>query len=348
MAWLAVHSHHMAPVCKHSECTKQGYYGVPGVDKGDQWCKAHAPPGCVNIVDKHCDHGDCKRQPTYGFRGVDKRSRWCKAHRPAGATDLRNRRCEQCDIINPAFGVPGVDKHGRWCKAHGPPGCVDMRTKRCHFKDCDIMPAYGVPGVDKRGKWCKAHAPADAVDLVNKRCQFKDCTVISQHKAYCANHDTENKRLTRVRENQVANFLRDQGLHWTAWNKQLTETACGRYRPDFAFELPTHVVVVEVDEHQHAQPGYACDNARMLDIFGAYGGLPVVFIRFNPDAYEVEGVRRKVQLRTRLKVLGEELRAALATKPKELLTIARLFYDGHDVMRTWVAPDDPAFSEKAM
>lgn len=100
----------------------------------------------------------------------------------------------------------------------------------------------------------------------------------------CTGCDTSGSRThSRVREKQVAKWLSDAGLHWAAWNKQLPETSCGRYRPDFVFEAGTHAVILEVDEFEHARPGYACDNRRMLDVYNAYGGTPVVFVRYNPD-----------------------------------------------------------------
>jgi hypothetical protein len=207
------------------------------------------------------------------------------------------------------------------------------------------MPGESAP------RWCAQHAPVEAVDIRNKKCAFDGCDVnVQQGHTHCANHDTERKRKTRVREHKVANFLRDNGFHWTSWNKQLSETACGRYRPDFAFELPTHVVVLEVDEHQHAAPGYACDTARMVDVHGSYGGLPVTFVRFNPDAFKLAGETTRVPLQTRLKTLGDELRAALASPPSHSLEIVRLFYDSPDtrtVVATWIDPCDPAGSERA-
>jgi hypothetical protein len=185
--------------------------------------------------------------------------------------------------------------------------------------------------------------------MTSKRCEHPGCTltVYRQH-AYCANHDTTRKRRTRVRENQVANFLRDRGLPWSAWNKQLAETGCGAYRPDFCYERPTHVVIVECDENQHAQPGYSCDNKRMLDIFSAYGGTPVVFIRWNPDAFTLQGARARRSVPARLHALERQLRAALAVVPERALSIHRMFYDRPDnrlVASTYVCPDDITFTE---
>ena len=236
------------------------------------------------------------------------------------------------------------------CAKHALEGMVNVTAKRCEAHGCTIIAAHGVPGVDKRPRWCAGHCPPGAENLTSKRCAAPGCHVtVHGGNVYCANHDTEHKRNTRVRENQVANYLRDAGLHWTAWNKQLPETACGRYRPDFAYELPTHVVIVEVDEMQHARPGYGCDNARMLDVFGAYGGLPVVFLRFNPDAFALGGQTKRVWMHARMAALKKQLRAALDAPPRHALIITRLYYDQPDdrtVVTTCVDPTDPSFTER--
>lgn len=236
------------------------------------------------------------------------------------------------------------------CAKHALEGMVNVKAKRCETHECTIIAAYGVPGVDKRPRWCAGHCPPGAENLASKWCAAPGCHVtVYGGNAYCANHDLGARRRTRVRENQVANFLRDAGLHWTTWNKQLPETACGRYRPDFAYELPTHVVIVEVDEMQHARPGYGCDNARMLDVFGAYGGLPVVFIRFNPDAFALGGQTKRVWMHARMAALKKQLRAALDAPPRHALIITRLYYDQPDdrtVVTTCVDPTDPSFTER--
>ena len=332
--------------CEHPGCTRVNpAFGFPGIDKRGRWCKAHGPDGTENVVSPRCEHPECKKQPTFG---TDTKARWCGEHKPEGARDIINKLCEHpgCTTRS-AFG--GADKKPRWCAVHRPDDTNNVVSRRCEHPGCTILnPVFGVPGVDKRGRWCSVHRPSDAKDVANRRCEAPGCEVqTTGSHVYCASHDTERKRLTRVRENQVANFLRDAGLYWTAWNKQLSETACGRYRPDFLFELDTHAVVVEVDEHQHAKPGYACDNARMMDVFGSYGGVPIVFIRFNPDAFRIGGDTKRVTMKTRLKVLETQLRESLARPPARQLTIVRLFYDHATatVATTWVAPDDPTFAE---
>lgn len=283
----------------------------------------------------------------YGFPDEHKR-RWCVQHKPQGALYLNYQCVHKSCTRQPSFGMPG-DTRASWCVHHKAPGAINVVSKRCEHPGCSVQcPSYGIQGRDVGGRWCAVHKPPEAVDIVHRRCKAPDCPNISMHYDYCAQHDTENRRDTRVREFQVANHLRDAGLHWTSWNKQVAETACGRYRPDFTYELPTHIVIVEVDEYQHAKPGYECDNARMMDLCGTYGGLPVLFIRFNPDAFELAGVQARVTMKERLGILVRQLQAALARPPAHLMSIMRLFYDsptGHLVTRSHVSPDDPSFTE---
>lgn len=223
----------------------------------------------------------------------------------------------------------------------------------CQHPECTKQAFYGAPDGD-RATHCGQHRPSGAIDHINRRCEAPGCTIlVGSKRTLCANHDVHAKR-PRVREAKVAVHLRDAGLSYTSWNKQLVETACGRYRPDFVFERTTHVVIVEVDEFQHAAPGYSCDNKRMLDVYNSYGGMPVVFLRFNPDDFALAGktvTDDDIPLKQRMMMLEGHVRAALDRVPKHQLTITRLFYNdacGRTVVTTTVQPDDPAFTERPL
>jgi hypothetical protein len=70
---------------------------------------------------------------------------------------------------------------------------------------------------------------------------------------------------------------------------------CGKYRPDFLYQLPTHCIVVEVDEHEHAHEDPRCEVIRMFKMTHGLG-IHTVFLRFNPD-----GETPKSELLTHLK-----------------------------------------------
>lgn len=366
------------PRCQHTGCDRRPTFGMFG--GRPQWCSAHKLDGASDIVNKRCLHLGCARHPVFGTPGG--RPRWCAEHKPAEARDVVNKRCQHDGCMRRAkFGMPG--ERPMWCTKHKADGAENITGRRCNFPNCKRTPVFGMPGgkptwccqhkadgaedvVNKRCQhpncprqpsfglssgrpiWCYEHKAADAEDVVSKRCGHFGCDISIRGGQYCANHDTSNKRRTRVREHQVANYLRERGLLWTAWNKQLAETACGRYRPDFVYELPTHVVIVEVDEHQHAQPGYACDAARMLDVYNSYGGLAIIFIRFNPDQFCLGSRRGVVSWPKRLHALDVEVRRALITPPTRPLIITRMFYNSEEstITSTWADPYDHSFVER--
>jgi len=61
---------------------------------------------------------------------------------------------------------------------------------------------------------------------------------------------------------------------------------CGKERPDRVLDLGDKIVIVECDEDQHKGRQCVCEQTRMVNIGQSFGGLPVYFIRFNPDEYK--------------------------------------------------------------
>jgi hypothetical protein len=105
-------------------------------------------------------------------------------------------------------------------------------------------------------------------------------------------------------------------------------------------ECLTHTVLVECDEDQHRD--YACENKRMMQLFQDLGSRPLVVIRFNPDAYAIEGGRiegcfkhtqsgswrvQRKEWKKRIKRLVKVMTRHLSTVPTKELTIEHLFYD---------------------
>jgi hypothetical protein len=56
-------------------------------------------------------------------------------------------------------------------------------------------------------------------------------------------------------------------------------------------DFGSHVVVVEIDEHKHEQYECSCENKRMMAISRDFDHRPLVFLRFNPDAYLFRGIK---------------------------------------------------------
>jgi RNA polymerase subunit RPABC4/transcription elongation factor Spt4 len=92
----------------------------------------------------------------------------------------------------------------------------------------------------------------------------------------------------------MSSVLEHNGLHPDSHDKCLEDgRICdNNKRPDFVFHRNGYVVVLEVDERQHAKnfisgtSSYTCECelSRMILIHQTLG-QPVIFFRYNPDGY---------------------------------------------------------------
>ncbi len=80
---------------------------------------------------------------------------------------------------------------------------------------------------------------------------------------------------------------------------QRIDSGCSNEMPDFLFEMETHAVILEVDEDQHSRE--CSPEIRMKNIGQQLGGLPVWFIRYNPDKYKNKGGHKRVEGESRNK-----------------------------------------------
>ena len=112
------------------------------------------------------------------------------------------------------------------------------------------------------------------------------------------------------------------------YDKQVDGGFCGRERPDFAWETPTHVVILEVDEDQHKHIARECEDVRMKNVTSSYG-MPVYWIRYNPDHFN--DVWPQLTDTVRQQMLVDVIRESLSAKPdntSEYCRVKYLFYDG--------------------
>ncbi len=87
---------------------------------------------------------------------------------------------------------------------------------------------------------------------------------------------------------------------------------CSQKRPDVFFDLPSHCVIVEIDENQHRAYEESCECARLCEIVSGIGGRSVIVIRFNPD------VTRKAGKPLPL-TMGDKIDLLVATVKHELM-----------------------------
>ena len=127
-------------------------------------------------------------------------------------------------------------------------------------------------------------------------------------------------RCARVREAKMAYRLQEwasKGLipMYSSWNRRNSladPQQCGAYRIDFVFELESMVLLMEYDEEMHSRYTKRCELARQAEASLGYGDLPVHWIRFNPDAFKVNGQTCRTGKKEREDMLLNMIQKAVA------------------------------------
>ena len=151
----------------------------------------------------------------------------------------------------------------------------------------------------------------------------------------CDPHIIQIRR--HAKEEHVKQLLLSKNIQFVH-DKTLEGISCGRERPDFQIDCGTHYVYIEVDEHQHESYTCECEQIRMINLIEVRG-LPVRWIRYNPDTYKPMIGQSSVNLKIRERKLLEYVTFAMKHSPQEDDTFSNvlyLFYDDYDITcNTW-------------
>jgi hypothetical protein len=345
--------------CVHPNCKTIPNYGLEG--KKASHCKTHAPVDYVNVKNKHCVHPNCKTRPNYGLEG--KKASHCKTHAPVNYVNVNARQCVHPNCKKqPNYGLEG--KKTTHCKTHAPVDYVNVNAKHCARPNCKTRPSYGrlfrlkthcakhkTPNmyINNRPKCghedckerpfygttfperCEGHKIDTDTNLVEKKCNGceHDC-FLTDGLCHICKYGTKPVKLRK--ELRLKQLLDANELTYESHDK-IFAGSCHKYRPDFIFMTLTHVIILEVDENQHVN--YKCDQARTVNLAQDFGGMPVVFIRYNPDVYTDHlGERIRSAQTKRVGRLIEVIKKCQMYKPTTLLSRIALFYDGDDGTNT--------------
>jgi hypothetical protein len=146
---------------------------------------------------------------------------------------------------------------------------------------------------------------------------------------YCDRTRFETNRLAK--QNALMDHLNRKGLKGNSTDVMIERGECGRERPDRVFDFDDKIVILECDEHQHQERQCSCEQARMVNISQSYGGMPVYFIRWNPDNYTSFDGKLPEPVSKRHKLVADylrDIRDNVVELPKGLLSVIYLYYDG--------------------
>lgn len=172
------------------------------------------------------------------------------------------------------------------------------------------------------------------------RCTFEGCDAAFAESGnrtthYISQHTPEGQARQKKQEQRLARALDAAGVPYKREHRiDFSCMGATNCRIDFLVLLANGVLVMlECDEHQHPDTGYSCDLRRMAYVREALtiegNTLPLVFLRYNPDAFKVGGVTRptkKKDREARLVALLRDLEVRDATGLPPM-TLQYLYYD---------------------
>jgi len=203
---------------------------------------------------------------------------------------------EQGCKIRPVFNVEGKTK-ALYCSQHKLEGMVDVKNKTCIHEGCKIRPTYNVEG-KKKALYCSQHKLEGMVDVKHETCKSDWCLtrVTEKYDGYCLFcyinlfPDKPVSRNYKTKEYSVVEYIKTKfpSLKWIA--DKIVNGGCSKRRPDLLLDLFYQIIIIEIDENQHTDYDCSCQNKRIMELSQDLGHRPIIFIRFNPDDYEKDGI----------------------------------------------------------
>ena len=229
---------------------------------------------------------------------------------------------------------------------------VNLVDKKCKCGS-GISPSFCLPGGPKNRTNCYKCKTHEHIDSSHALCKGLITDNIpcpgsyrgnSYYDGYCTecfirNFPTEERALNvrkktwelKVRDFLIKTFPNIPFIH----DKPLfigPECDCTHKRQiDFRHFIGNTLFAIECDEHQHKSKKYEDDKeARYDDLYMAYSGK-MLFIRFNPHPFKLNGYRVNPDFEDRLEVLKSEIEFHIKRieqdKNEDLVEIHYLFYD---------------------
>ena len=309
--------------CKEAGCQARPTYNIKG-KKGGQFCKEHKRDGMIDVLHVTCVFEDCSTRPNYGFKGQN--GERCVKHKLPDMVDLANKTCDVENCLTRArYGRPGIS--ATRCTEHHEIGMIAFPTAKC--KQCKN---HAMWGKDMKLLHCEEHKQEDEQNMVERPCKSCQLIYMLDTNDMCEHcHPESFLRATLAKQKSLMAYLDHSGLHGTTTDKRIDNGSCGNERPDRIFELDDKVIILECDEHQHKDRPCTCEQTRMVNIGQSFGGMPVYFIRFNPDTYQpLQQLEPNTALAQRYQLCGDLIQSILQRSillPDALVSSIYLYFD---------------------
>jgi hypothetical protein len=321
------HENVISPKCL--ECGKIAHYGV----KRREYCLAHRTAGMRVIGARYCnyvdDFGDtCPVRATFGHTHNHVAVK-CQEHKLDDMVDVLNTKCINEDCAKLATVGPLFARLTH-CVGHKIDGEYHDNHPKCSYDACSKK-AYCAKDLKAYPDRCVDHTIDGYINIIERictSCGLPNRIPLAYDRCYmCRDHSNDDIR--KKKELNVKSLLTQALITFTQHDKRVVD-GCSRYRPDFVIDVGTFFIVVECDENQHGSYSPECEKTRMLQIFQDFG-MPVQFVRYNPDSYIDSNGVKVVSKARRETTLIETIKRLMTWEVPEF-TVAAIYiaYDGFD------------------
>jgi hypothetical protein len=303
-------------LCKSEGCKIMASLGKSGTKKA-LFCFEHAPKDFVNVSNAKCTHDGCTTSATFG-KPDSKSATHCEKHHTDDEIDIRHTRCNECNV-RASLGIPGQKPVA--CSQHKKSGMILCPTRKCVV--CKKVQA--IFGISEPLR-CEDHKAESDLNLVHRDCVTCGNAEILGDDSQCARcNQWFRKKLYCLKQRLIRDMLlANQTIpKFVTYDRPVDMGECGRERPDFVWNTPTHQVVLEVDEHQHRERLCECEQTRMVNITSSFG-MPVFWIRYNPDKFK--GMWSDLTDKVRHDTLRKTIKCCLKDTPKDTTDFCRVTY----------------------
>jgi hypothetical protein len=218
-------------------------------------------------------------------------------------------------------------------------------TSKCRKKNCNTIASFGLI----KPIHCENHKDDNDINLVERVCEvcgITDVLIDGKCVNYCCVGEEYKQYQMCVKRKElriygiVKGSFREPDEYGSRVKSNCGMTKPGKiqdtgYEKEMGWDCKTHKIYLEVDEGQH-KSGYCKQGElnRMMNIYQNDGGIRIIFIRYNPDSYSIDGIKQKKSQGDREKDIIKWLKYydnfENFKKHVDFLSVQYLFYDNKD------------------